>query len=185
MNAFLTAFSDDGSFVYSVVRYLVFPLVLLLVGGVTAHILYPRWQDSFLRRKATTERRSMLGEDIVALMNAYVVSWRRLIESASFLAAQPDEPATPTQETERQQKQDQVQSFAEKRSEARDLLMSALSRFMLYCRKSDRDQIESFMTWDESQSKKRLNELPDIKEWREWEDDIRATISKVLQSSGR
>ncbi len=180
MDDFLAAFADDSGGAYTILRYLLFPLVLLLVGGVTAHILYPRWQDSFLRRKALTERRSALGEDIVALMNAYVVSWRRLIEAAAYLAAtdkaEPDDKAA---------QEDQIRTLAAKRSTARDALMAALSRFMLYCRSADRTQIDAFIAWDESQSQKRLEQLPDIKEWREWEDRLRARVSRVLQSPGR
>ncbi len=182
MDLFLAAFADDTGFVYAFVRYLIFPLVLLLVGGITAHILYPRWQDSYLRRKALTERRSALGEDIVALMNGYVVSWRRLIEAAAFLAETPKDDAS---DDELEDLHDRVQALAAKRSEARDDLMAALSRFMLYCGRTDRAEINTFMTWDESQSNKRLEELPNIKEWRQWEDRLRARISRVLQSSGR
>lgn len=180
MNNFLSAFAEDSGGAYTILRYLLFPMLLLLVGGITAHILYPRWQDSFLRRKALTERRSALGEDIVALMNAYVVSWRRLIEAASF-GSQTD--ALSAAEQAAQEKQ--ITTLAGKRSDARDALMAALSRFQLYCRAADRSEIDAFITWDESQSQKRLNELPDIKEWRKWEDQLRARVSRVLQSAGR
>ncbi len=182
MDLLLAAFSEEQGFAYTLFRYLIFPLVLLLVGGLTAHILYPRWQDSYLRRKALTERRSALGEDIVALMNGYVVCWRRLLEAASFLSQSHTDEVP---DAALQDQQDKVQGFAAKRSDARDALMSALSRFMLYCDRADRTEIDAFITWDESQSNKRLAELPDIKEWRQWEDRLRARVSRVLRSSGR
>lgn len=181
------AASGDETVAYAVFRYFLAPFLLLLVGGIAANILYPRWQDTYLRRKSAAERRGKLGEDVVSLMNQYVVNWRRLIDCANYandclneISLKEDEVSQTKLQSELQFRQSKTEEAAKNRNETRDGLMSSLTRFSLYCSKKDRTVIKEFLLWDEAQAKKTLDELPKIKEWWEWEERLANIVSDAI-----
>lgn len=179
--------SGDETVAYAVFRYFLAPFLLLIVGGTAANILYPRWQDAYLRRKSAAERRGKLGEDVVALMNQYVVNWRRLIDCANYandclneISRSEDVSSQTELQNELEFRQKRTAEAAKSRNETRDGLMSSLTRFSLYCSKNDRAVIKEFLLWDEAQAKKTLDELPKIQEWWEWEEKLATVVSDAV-----
>lgn len=138
------------------------PVITLLVGGVLANLLYPRWQERAARNRTFNERRFAIMEEIADLFPPYVAAWRRLVQISELERTRPLSDA----ESERKM------LFVSQRTEARDALCSALSRSQIYFSDKSWDTICSFLEWDEANSAKRLEELPEISEWRYWQDEI-------------
>ena len=74
MNATLSEFS----IVYVVLTELVPPLITVLLGGVLASVLFPRWQARHARYHAREDRRLALAEELSRNMTRYIASWNRL-----------------------------------------------------------------------------------------------------------
>lgn len=181
---FLLSDLPEQSVLYVTLRYLAFPLTLVAAGGFAANILFPRWQDRYLQRKARAERRYEIGEDILALMNVYVSNWRRVIEMASYeeMLRKKFSRCRTQEKRESYEKAidiavERKEVFVQQRGETRDKLMDAISRYKLYGSESELKQMQSFASWDEQQSTKILLELPKVEEWREWEKILTEAVS--------
>lgn len=184
MKEFWLTTLEEYSVAYTVLRYLAFPILIALLGALLANILLPRWQDRYLKRKAREERRLEIGENILALMNIYVTNWRRLIEIAKYEVELGERIGAATDESERQRLEEALkaatarkQTFVADRGKTRDALMDAISRYRMYCSEDARVLAREFVAWDEAQSTKSLLELPQIGEWRAWEDRFGELVS--------
>lgn len=142
------------------------PVITVIIGGALASLLFPRWQNRAAQAKTFNERRFALMEEIADLFPRYIASWRRLMQISTL------EQTRPLDEAETKRKMD----FVAQRSEARDALCSALNRGQIYFSEDTWGIIQSFLIWDEGNTAKRLEDLPDVSEWRSWE-------SRILRSS--
>jgi hypothetical protein len=138
------------------------PLITIVLGGLFASILFPRWQDAYTRSRAASQHRIDLTEQIASAFTSYITAWRRLIAIAELGAERELSQA----------ESDRLNGFVAERNEARDDLLDLCARGQLYFSDGACDSISEFVAWDEDQSTKRLNELPDIEEWRSWEKKI-------------
>ncbi len=185
---FLSDLSTQTSLAYISLRFLVFPSVLVIVGGFVANVIYPRVQDRYLRKKAFTERKSLIAEDIAAEMNTYITSWRRLVDTANYahqrqneLLEESDGNLSPSAEAELDACAERMATFAESRNVCRDKLHSSLSRCRLYCDENEQSIIEDYLRWDEAQVTKSLEDLPTLKDWRLWERKLLAVSQQSLR----
>lgn len=150
------------------------PLITILLGGLCASILFPRWQASYTRARAAAQHRLELAESLASAFARYVTAWRRLIDIARLGV---ERPLTDT-ETERRN------SFVVQRNDARDSLLDLCARSQLYYSDQVAELIASFVAWDTQQASKRLEDLPDIAEWREWEKMVLRALKREY-GSGR
>lgn len=153
---------DENSVLSLLVRYWGPPAITVIVGGIMASLLFPRWQNRAAQAKAFNDRRFVILEEIADLFPRYVAAWRRLIQISEL------EKERALSEAESTRKQ----TFVAQRNEARDAVCSALSRGRVYFSDESWTTIEEFLSWDEGNSAKRLGELPNIREWRQWESRI-------------
>jgi hypothetical protein len=149
-------------------------LVSIIVGGLFASILFPRWQSRYTRTKTLTEHRFALTEALAAQFQAYVTAWRRLIQISTL------ETGRALSEEEAARKG----AFVVQRNEARDALWASFARGQLYFTDQTCDIIRKFMEWDETQGSKTLADLPSIEEWRQWESRLLAQLKRDEHPSG-
>jgi len=154
------------------------------MGGFVANVIYPR----YLRKKAVTERRALIAEDVAAEMNTYITSWRRLIDAAKYagkrhteLLKEHGEELPEVAEAELNACSERVATFAENRNICRDKLHSSLSRCRLYCKEDEQSVIEDYLRWDEAQVTKTLDDLPTLRDWRRWEQKLLEVSQQSLR----
>lgn len=147
------------------------PLITIVLGGFFASILFPHWQDTYTRARAIVQRRLDLAENLAAAFAKYITAWRRLIDIAKLGLERP------LSEDEIRRRND----FVTERNVARDTLLDLCARGQLYFSESACELLAAFLTWDSMQAAKRLDKLPDLIEWREWE----ARIMRVLKQECR
>lgn len=146
-------------------------VITIILGGLFASIIFPRWQSRYLERKTFLERRQKIVEEAAELLNSYTTSWRRVIEISRY-ELQLVEGDRDTTDALRMKKQ-----FVTQRSEIHDKLMACLSRAKVVVSRQQRNEINLFIEWAESTSTLTLNELPEIGKWREWEDQLLSSLS--------
>lgn len=177
---------EESSVLYLSIKHWIPPLITIIIGGLFASILYPRWQDRFLKRKAREERRLQLSEEILAKITVYIDYWRRVMQLAehevNFRSMQQSEKSS----KKKRQYSSKIEEIEKAKLEAvsnrrsiRDELMERLNRYKVYCTKQELSSIQEFIIWDEAQSIKTLDELPSIKEWREWESRVQNILSSA------
>jgi hypothetical protein len=149
-------------------------LVSIVVGGLFASILFPRWQASYTRTKTLIERRFALIEAVATQFSAYITAWRRLIQIAILEA---ERPLTETESA-------RMAGFVAQRNEARDALWASFARGQFYFTEQASDVIRVFTAWDEAQVAKPLADLPDIAEWRQWEARVLAQLKRDERRGG-
>lgn len=146
------------------------PFVTIVIGGLFASILFPRWQDIWTRTRAASQRRLDLTQDIASAFEKYVTSWRRLVDIAGLARERPLTEA----------EQAQLQSFVAHRNAARDTLLDRCALGQLYFSDKGCALIDSFACWDTAQAAKRLEELPDMEEWRKWKARVMVQLRSEL-----
>lgn len=188
MDILLHEYSKDETLIYTIMRYLLFPAIILVIGGIAANILYPRWQDKYLRQKSLNARKFEIGENIFSLVNIYVTTWRRLIEVSSYekdtykaLNRSRSEERKNELNVKLEDASIRKMEFVKDRGVHRDALMDAVCRFKIYVDIEAQTILDDFVRWDSAQSTKTLEEL-DIDKWHAWEDRLRSTISRCLLS---
>lgn len=133
------------------------PLITILIGGLFASILFPRWQSNFSRNKAREERKLEVYEDVSKWVNRYRVCWKRVVIISTYEANQTDG----LDEAQSARKQ----NFLEARNDARLELSDAMCRAELYFSDSALEIVKEFRKWDDALSSLRLQELPSSAEF--------------------
>lgn len=142
----------------------------VVIGGLFAVIIFPRWQDRYLNRKTIYDNRVKISEKASELLNSYTTIWRRLIEISHYEKKAHELGGDLA--SVRQRKEEYVR----RRTEIHDDLMACLARAKIYVTEEQQRDISEFVRWAESLSTLTLEELPDIVEWREWEDRLSAKL---------
>lgn len=150
------------------------PLISILVGGLFASILFPRWQENWNRSRARSQHELDMTENLAASFAAYLTAWRRLIDIARLGTQRPLTEA----------EQDRLYGFVADRNAARDRLLDLCARGQLYFTDPACDTISEFLDWDRQQAAKRLEDLPELEEWRGWQKKIMRQL-KADARSGR
>lgn len=174
---------SDATLVGAALKNLVFPTILIVIGGILANHFYPRWQARQSRINAQDARRYELYEDILAQMSLYITNWRRLIEIAEFEVELRREEGSDTSQGDQKVLANRIQELKSRkeqivlhRGDARDRMLDSIARLKIYASHEACDVLDDFCSWDEEQSKKRLNDLPSISSWRDWESRVIAAI---------
>ncbi|MBB4123972.1 hypothetical protein [Martelella radicis] len=143
----------EHSVSYIILKEWIPPLIAIVVGGLFASVLFPRWQENFSRNRARELRRLEILEEVSRCANRYIVSWKRLIIISKF-ELESGEPleGDPL---------DRKKGFIEDRNKCRMDLSDALCIAEIYVSDHASDYIRKFRRWDDGISHKRLDELPD------------------------
>jgi hypothetical protein len=157
---------------YIVLTAWVPPLITVLIGGIFASILFPRWQDRHARYHAREERKLALAEEIARDMARYTTCWSRLRTIAELEISRED--GLTDEEFERKK------GFVEARNSARDALMDTLCSLEIYFSSEVRSSIAEFVRWDEECSALRIDELPPREEYRNRSQRIVSKVSKEI-----
>lgn len=144
---------DEFSVAYIALTEWVPPLFTVLVGGLLASLLFPRWQDSYARNKAREERKLALAEELSRNMTRYVTHWNRLRTIAELEVSRAGAGLS---EEEFARKK----GFVEARNSARDAVIDTLCSIEIYFSKEVRTIIDDFMRWDEACMSLGIDELP-------------------------
>lgn len=161
---------DEASFAYIVLSRWLPGLITVVAGGYMASILFPKLQRNSQRITQIEEKKIAIAEEIVQCFNRYIVSWRRLIQISKL-------------ETERALSDDEADrkiGFVVERNERRDALLDKLKLCQLYFCDSTCGEIARFVDWDERQSSKSLEELPELTAWRQHENTIVGLIKDEI-----
>lgn len=144
-------------------------ILTVVVGAYLARVIFPKIQQSNEEFRAKSERKRNLAEEVAVNFDRYISEWRRLIQITSHLAAEQ------MNEDERAR----MNLFVKDRKEARDSLMSALSRCQLYFSETTSAKIAVFIEWEEGFTAKETG-LPGVNEWRERQREILGLLVKEL-----
>lgn len=161
---------DEASLAYIVLNRWLPGLITVVAGGYMASILFPKLQRSSQRVTQIEEKKIEIAEEIVQCFNRYIVSWRRLMQISQL-------------ETTRDLTEDETErkmGFVLERNERRDGLMDKLKLCELYFCSSTCGEIQRFVEWDERQSNKALDDLPDVQAWRTHEKTIVGLIKNEI-----
>jgi hypothetical protein len=148
------------------------PLVSVLLGGLIASILVPRWQVKFEKGRLYDRRKLELLEQISETFPRYVVNWNRLIYISLHEAKKGN------------LSQDEIlrkQRFIDDRNSTRDALVSALNASRIYFSSNTEQLIEEFYHWDDQCSIMRVGELPKIDAWWTWERKLLSAMKNELE----
>lgn len=132
-------------------------LITILLGGMFASVIFPRWQYAYSRARAREERKHALAEELSRNMRRYASCWNRLRSIAELEATRQ---ARLTEEEAARKRQ-----FVEARNAARDTLLDTLCGIEIHFSRDVRRAVEQFMAWDETCSTARLHELPSREEY--------------------
>jgi hypothetical protein len=146
------------------IRYVAPPTIAVVVGGVLANRYFPRWQTQIALERSRIERTNEISEEIMAAFSGYISSWRRLISLAEYQRLTLEPVSTDLE--------NRILENAKERNEKRDALEAVLRKFLIYANEEQRTSITRFLDWDEGLSIKRLEQLPELAEWRRWEKEI-------------
>ncbi|MGB3408005.1 MAG: hypothetical protein WBA67_10965 [Jannaschia sp.] len=161
---------DETSLAYIVLSRWLPGLITVVAGGYVASILFPRLQRSAQRAGQVEEKRIEIAEQIVQSFNRYIVSWRRLIQISGLETVRALTP----EETDRKI------NFVTERNARRDDLLDKLKLCQLYFCDTTCGEIDRFVVWDEGQSTKSLEALPNLEEWRRHERAITRLIKNEI-----
>jgi hypothetical protein len=148
------------------------PLVSVLLGGLMASILVPRWQAKFEKGRLYDKRRLELLEKISESFPLYIVNWNRLIHISLHELKKGN--LTPD-ETLRKQ------GFIENRNNTRDTLISSLNASRIYFSSRTECLIEEFYHWDNECSVMRIGDIPEINAWWTWEKKLLSAMKKEIE----
>lgn len=127
-------------------------LITILLGGMFASVIFPRWQYAYSRARAREERKHILAEELSRSMRRYANCWNRLRSIAELEAARQGGLTEDEAARKRQ--------FVEARNAARDTLLDTLCGIDIYFSGDVRRAVDNFIAWDEACSVARLHELP-------------------------
>lgn len=140
------------------------------VGGFAVSLIVPRLQHSWQEAKYLLEKRRELAEQIVLSFGAYITGWRRLRVLAS------KEMSSGLTEIEKARKEEALGD----RRDARDRLFGSLRLARIFFDTKTVQAINEFTSWDEMQTSKKLEELPELQEWRYYERKIFDQIKREI-----
>jgi Tfp pilus assembly protein PilE len=146
------------------------PLITIVIGGIFASILLPLWQHKYTQSKALAARRLEIAENVTKNFQKYIVSWKRLMTISAL------EQEAGLNDEQRQTKM----SFVAVRNANRDALLESLALTKIYFPASCAAVVGSFLKWDEDRSTERLDQLPGITVWREWEQRVLQSLHQEL-----
>jgi hypothetical protein len=149
-------------------QYWVPPIITIVLSGLFASILLPRWQSKYAKTRALAENRLRLSEELSVSFQLYIDAWRRLRQITELEAVRQ------LKESEA----DRKRRFVEARQLYRDRLSESCMRARFYFTDQASDEISKFLEWDEMQSAKRLDDLPDLKEWGQWRDRVISALRR-------
>lgn len=145
-------------------------LITVSLTAVFASYFIPRWQERSINRKLVAEKRLKAIETTADSFVRYVLAWRRLIQYAEAIG-----PGKPTEE-----QAEKRLAFALERNGHKENLFAALHQSVAYFDRDTFRLFEEFIEWDEAQSIKTLDELPDIAAWWEWQSRIITRMKRGL-----
>ncbi len=163
---------DENSIAYIALTGWVPPLITILLGGLLASVLFPRWQDQRARYQAREDRKLALAEELARNMVRYVASWNRLRTIAELEASRPD--GLTEAEFERKK------SFVEARNSGRDALLDTLCSLEIYFSSDVGAAIDDFVRWDEACLALRVDELPPREEYARRRQSILTKVHKEI-----
>lgn len=155
------------------------PLVFsLIVGGVLANILFPRWQAKIQRAKDLAQRRRELCEEVIQAFESYISNLSRLYSfSFSTTVEQKSEPqGIPDNDNAFSRQQEYVRN----RDESKDRLYTAFALSALYFPSSVTSEIEQFKVWNKGWAPELSENKFDLKPLREKEKRIVNLLRKRL-----
>lgn len=163
---------NKHSVLYIVLSEWVPPLITILIGGVLASVLFPRWQDQHARYHAREDRKLALAEEFSRNITRYLVCWRRLRTIAELELSRSD--GLTEAEFERKKK------FVEARDTARDALMDTLCSLGVYFSNNVRASIDDFIRWDEACCSSRINDLPPREDYTKKRQELIAVVHREV-----
>ena len=130
----------------------------VVIGGLLANILFPRWQQTFQESRKLIEKKFEISEEIARQFIFYHNAWRRLL----YISKLEQENTLSELQMERKQ------SYVKLRDTSKDSLHSSLAVSKLYFSPDTCTTLDDFCRWDNAQSTKDLDDLA-LTDWELWE----------------
>jgi hypothetical protein len=157
-------------------QYWIPPLLSVVIGGIMASFIVPRIQKRFEQNKSISARRLEISEAIVSALAKYVVNWKRLMQISRH------EQDTGSLSDEQKTRKN---LFVTERNLARDKLFEIVNISKIYFPDSINVVINDFLEWDEKHSISRLDDLPPIMEWINWQQRIISALRNEIVNGKR
>ena len=138
---------DEHSVLFIILSEWAPPLITILVGGLVASILIPRWQDAHARYHAREARRLALAEELSRNFSRYTTALSQLHTISKL------EQSRALDDTERARKL----SFVEARNNGWDALSDTFCNVQMYFADNTYAIIEEFIAWDRANINKRMH----------------------------
>lgn len=140
----------------------------LLAGFIS---FFTAWLlKSIERNRYYKDKRVERADQTISNFSVYIENWKKLISISKL--------ATKRELTENEQKR--LERYISERDTAKHALSSHLATLSLYFDSDVIGVAKHFRDWDQEQSVKRINELPDISEWEEWLVSLSTYLKKHI-----
>ncbi|WP_446812186.1 hypothetical protein ACH50O_23190 (plasmid) [Methylomonas sp. 2BW1-5-20] len=140
-----------------------------LLAGIIS--FFTAWfLKSIERDKYYKDKRLERADQTISNFSVYIENWKKLISIAKL--------AKDRELTENEQKR--LERYISERDAAKHQLSSQLATLSLYFDKDVIDIAKQFRAWDQEQSIKRLDELPDYSEWEGWLNYLSVLLRKHI-----
>jgi len=142
--------------------------------GLIAGIGLSTYNSDLSDNRFFLEKRAIVADNIANEFSAYVVNWARLIQLRKQFDTRKYTPSPEERENFKRT------VFA--RNDARDKLFSSLDSAYLYYNDDTSKLINHFREWDVQQATLTIDQLPEPKEWRDWQVKILRQLHKEISN---
>lgn len=146
--------------------------ITIVVGGVFASILLPRWQNANARFHAREARRLAIAEEMAKNMERYILSLNRL------LIISRAECGNPLSDAEIRRKE----GFLDARNKHREALRDSMCSISLYFSSRSEIMIRKFNEWDDASVNLTVDKAPPIDQWRTRGERVMSQIRSEVSS---
>lgn len=147
-------------------------LITILIGGLVASVLIPRWQSANARHHAREARKLELLEQFSQNCSRYLVSLNRLYTISKAETLQP----LNEKETARKD------GFVADRNRYRESIHDNICSLSIYFETDTEDLLKEFILWDRNAVNLPIDQAPLIIEWSQRIDSIVAHLRRKVSA---
>ena len=133
------------------------PSLITGVFGIVVGLSVSFFNAEISENRYFLEKQSSTADLVAEHFSKYTENWKRIIHLKTYVQFQQRKPT--------EQEKELLKRYVLARDSAKDSLFIALDSLHLYFKKETSDLSLQFRDWDEQQSRKKIQNLPPIKDW--------------------
>lgn len=155
----------------TILQYL-FPSIITALLGLIAGLMLSTYNANISDNRYFLEKRTIVADGIAKEFSTYVLNWGRLIQLRKQFDSKKTEPTDEEKEN--------FKRVVFNRNDSRDRLFALFDSAHLYYGDDTSVMISEYRDWDIKQSTLKIDQLPDIKEWHDWQKNIIRKLHKEI-----